>query len=33
MALPPLNVSNGSEPAGAYDVLVILGNDWEVPTP
>jgi LCP family protein required for cell wall assembly len=33
LSLPPLNVSNGTEPTGDFDVLVILGNDWEVPTP
>jgi LCP family protein required for cell wall assembly len=31
MQVPPLNVSNGSNPNGDYDVLVILGEDWEVP--
>lgn len=31
MAIPPLNVSSGSDPAGDYDMLVILGGDWQVP--
>jgi polyisoprenyl-teichoic acid--peptidoglycan teichoic acid transferase len=31
MGLPPLNVSQGSRPDGEYDVLIILGNDWDVP--
>jgi hypothetical protein len=31
MQVPPLNVSNGTIPDGDYDVLVILGNDWQVP--
>jgi LCP family protein required for cell wall assembly len=31
MQIPPLNVSNGSIPDGDYDVLVILGNDWQIP--
>jgi polyisoprenyl-teichoic acid--peptidoglycan teichoic acid transferase len=31
MGLPPLNVSQGSRPDGDYDVLIILGNDWDVP--
>lgn len=31
MSLPPLNVSAGQRPDGEYDVLIILGNDWEVP--
>lgn len=29
--IPPLNVSTGSNPAGDYDVLVILGSDWKLP--
>ncbi|MEW5989352.1 MAG: LCP family protein [Chloroflexota bacterium] len=29
--VPPLNVSSGTEPPGDFDVLVILGSDWEVP--
>ncbi len=33
MSLPPLSVSNGTTPAGDYDILVILGNDWEMPAP
>jgi LCP family protein required for cell wall assembly len=28
MQIPPLNLSNESLPAGNYDVLVIVGNDW-----
>lgn len=31
MNIPPLNVSSGSNPAGNFDVLVILGSDWQVP--
>lgn len=31
--IPPFNISYGTEPAQDYDVLVILGNDWQVPTP
>lgn len=31
MNVPPLNVSEGDRPDGDYDILVILGNDWEVP--
>ncbi|MFZ0545873.1 MAG: LCP family protein [Candidatus Promineifilaceae bacterium] len=31
MGIPPLNISNGSEPEGDYDVLLILGDDWRVP--
>lgn len=27
MSIPPLNVSTGTEPAGDFDVLVILGSD------
>ena len=30
---PPLNISNGTDPEGDYDVLIILGNDWEIPAP
>ncbi len=33
MQVPPLNVSNGSNPEGDFDVLIIIGNDWRVPTP
>lgn len=29
--VPPLNISNGTNPAGDFDILVILGSDWEVP--
>ncbi len=28
MGIPPLNVSSGSNPAGEFDILVILGSDW-----
>ncbi len=31
MNIPPLNVSTGANPAGDFDVLVILGSDWEIP--
>ena len=31
LGAPPLNVSQGDRPSGDYDILVILGNDWEVP--
>lgn len=31
MDIPPLNISYSSKPAGDYDVLVILGNEWQVP--
>jgi hypothetical protein len=31
MHIPPLNVSEGTSPEGDFDVLVIIGNDWEVP--
>ncbi len=31
MDLPPLNVKSGSTPDGDFDVLVILGQGWEVP--
>lgn len=31
LGTPPLNVSQGDRPDGDYDILVILGNDWEVP--
>ena len=33
MEIPPLNISYSNEPAGQHDVLVILGNDWQLPTP
>jgi LCP family protein required for cell wall assembly len=33
MDVPPLNVSYSNQTAPDYDVLVILGNDWRVPTP
>jgi len=31
MHIPPLNISNSSQLLGEFDVLVILGNDWQVP--
>lgn len=31
MDLPPLNVREGSVPEGDFDVLVILGQGWEIP--
>lgn len=31
MGIPPLNVSTGRDPDGDYDVLIIIGDDWEVP--
>ncbi len=31
MNVPPLNVSTSSQPAGDFDVLVIIGADWELP--
>ncbi|MBP8002558.1 MAG: LCP family protein [Chloroflexi bacterium] len=31
MAIPPLNVSTGTNPDGDYDVLIIIGDDWDVP--
>jgi hypothetical protein len=31
MFVPRLNVSNSNRPTGEFDVLVILGGDWEVP--
>lgn len=31
LQIPPLNVSNGRNPDGDFDVLVILGDDWRVP--
>lgn len=32
MQVPPLNISNGTSPEGEYDVLIIIGDDWRVPT-
>lgn len=32
MQVPPLNISNGTTPEGDYDVLIIIGDDWRVPT-
>ncbi|MCA9936578.1 MAG: LCP family protein [Ardenticatenaceae bacterium] len=31
MGIPPLNVSNASSPPGEFDVLIIIGSDWQVP--
>ena len=31
MGIPPLNVSNASSPPGDFDVLIIIGSDWQVP--
>lgn len=31
MHIPPLNVSDSTTPAGDFDVLVIIGDDWRVP--
>jgi hypothetical protein len=31
MDIPPLNSSTATNPAGEYDVLIILGSDWTVP--
>ena len=31
MNVPPLNISNSSQPAGEYDILVIIGGDWQLP--
>ncbi len=33
MHIPPLNISAAQNPEGDFDVLVIIGNDWSVPTP
>ena len=33
MGIPPLNISYSNQPATDHDVLVILGNDWQIPTP
>jgi polyisoprenyl-teichoic acid--peptidoglycan teichoic acid transferase len=33
LRVPPLNVSNGTNAEGAYDILIILGNDWQIPDP
>jgi polyisoprenyl-teichoic acid--peptidoglycan teichoic acid transferase len=32
MHVPPLNVSSGTNPDGDYDILIIIGNDWRVPS-
>jgi LCP family protein required for cell wall assembly len=31
MGIPPLNISSGTAPPGDFDVLIILGNDWQLP--
>ncbi|MDJ0753262.1 MAG: LCP family protein [Ardenticatenaceae bacterium] len=31
LGIPPLNASQGQQPDGDYDILVILGDDWRVP--
>lgn len=31
LQIPPLNVSNGTQPEGEFDMLIILGDDWRVP--
>ena len=31
MFVPPLNVTSGSRPTEEYDMLVILGSDWQIP--
>jgi polyisoprenyl-teichoic acid--peptidoglycan teichoic acid transferase len=33
MNIPPLNISNGSQPDGDHDILIIIGDDWRVPEP
>ncbi len=32
MFLPPLNISSGVTPDGDYDILIILGSDWQDPS-
>ncbi|VAW33696.1 Cell envelope-associated transcriptional attenuator LytR-CpsA-Psr, subfamily F2 [hydrothermal vent metagenome] len=32
MHVPPLNISSGTNPDGDYDILIIIGNDWRVPS-
>lgn len=32
MDVPPLNISYSNQSSNDYDVLVILGNDWQIPT-
>lgn len=31
MLVPPLNISSSNRPFGEFDVLVILGGDWDMP--
>ncbi len=33
MHIPPLNISSASNPDGDYDLLIIIGDDWRVPSP
>lgn len=33
MGIPPLNISYSGRQEADHDVLVILGNDWQLPTP
>ncbi len=33
MHIPPLNISNASNPEGEFDLLIIIGDDWRVPSP
>ena len=31
MSIRPLNIKNETTPTGDFDLLIILGNDWEIP--
>lgn len=31
MDIPPLNITTGTRPTGDFDVLIVLGADWQVP--
>ncbi|HSH04403.1 MAG TPA: LCP family protein [Anaerolineae bacterium] len=31
MSIRPLNIKNDTMPGGDFDILIILGNDWELP--
>lgn len=33
MHIPPLNISSASNPEGDFDLLIIIGDDWRVPSP
>jgi LCP family protein required for cell wall assembly len=33
MHIPPLNVSNSSNPNSNFDILIIIGDDWRIPGP